>query len=192
MKYRYLAAMTVFAFIFAASAAAQNKAANFAGTWELDLSKSKLGERGGMIESQTLTVTQTDKEITIQTATKRTPPPADAAPNTRGGGRMGGGGFGRGFGGGDSATTYALDGKETKAEIEGRMGKIPVTLKAKADGSKLQLSSSSTFTGQMGDVTMTTKEKWELSSDGKTLTVETERSSPRGSESTTKVFTKKS
>jgi hypothetical protein len=44
----------------------------------------------------------------------------------------------------------------------------------------------------MGDVTMTTKEKWELSSDGKTLTVETERSSPRGSESTTKIYTKKS
>jgi hypothetical protein len=44
----------------------------------------------------------------------------------------------------------------------------------------------------MGDVTTTTKEKWELSADGKTLTVNVERSTPRGDESATKVFTRAS
>ena len=169
----------------AISAAAQDKTANFSGTWELDVAKSKLGDRA-MIESQTLTVTQTDKDITIKTDTKRTPPPADAAASPRAGGRMGGG-----FGGGDDNVTYTLDGKEVKTEVDGRMGKMPVTRSAKISGGKLQISSSRTFTGQNGEMTMTNKEKWELSSDGKTLTINAERSGMRGAESTTKVFNKK-
>ena len=48
-----------------------------------------------------------------------------------------------------------------------------------------------TFSGQMGDVTRTTKETWSLSDDGKTLTVNRETSSPRGTNSTTMVFVKK-
>ncbi len=185
MKRNYFFAAIISLFVFGIAVSAQDKTANYAGTWTLDVSKSKLGERS-MIEGQTLTVTQTDKEITIQTATKRTPPPADAQQGARMGGRMGGGMMG----GGDGTTTYSLDGKDTKKEIDGRMGKIPVTLKAKTEGGKLHLTSSSTFTGPNGEVTTTTKEKWELSKDGKTLTVDTERSTPRGTESTTKVFMK--
>ena len=83
--------------IFAAAAFAQ-KAPNFGGTWTLDVSKSKLGDRNN-IESQTLTVTQSDKDIKIETATKRTPPP-------NGGGGGGGGGFGGG--GGNSGGRYSL------------------------------------------------------------------------------------
>jgi hypothetical protein len=185
MKRKFVLAAVISLFVLAISAAAQDKATNFSGAWELDVSKSKLGERA-MIESQTLTVTQTDKDITIQTATKRTPPPADAAPNGRGGGRMGGG-----FGGGDNTLTFTLDGKETKTEVEGRMGKMPVTQKAKWDGAKLQLSTSRSFNGPDGEMTMTTKDKWELSSDGKTLTINSERSGMRGNESSTKVYSKK-
>src|SRR3954466_2730632 len=97
---RNIFAMAVFSVMaFTISAAAQDKTANFSGTWNLDVAKSKLGERA-MIESQTLTVTQTDKDITIKTDTKRTPPPADATPNARGGGGRGG------FGGGDDNVTY--------------------------------------------------------------------------------------
>jgi len=39
-------------------------------------------------------------------------------------------------------------------------------------------------------MTFTTKETWELGADGKTLTVNTERTTMRGTDSTTKVFTK--
>lgn len=184
MKSKFVLAAVFSMFLLAITAAAQDKATNFAGTWQLDVSKSKLGDRA-MIESQTLTVNQTDKDITIQTATKRTPPPADAAPNGRGGGRMGGG-----FGGGDNTVTFTLDGKETKTDVEGRMGKMPVTQKAKWDGGMLQLSTSRTFNGPDGEMTMTTKDKWELSSDGKTLTVNSERSGMRGSESSTKIYSK--
>ncbi len=184
MKSRSLFAVLFAVAAFAAAASAQNKAVNFSGTWELDVARSKLGERS-MIESQALTVNQTDKDITIQTVTKRTPPPASAAGNERRGGRGGG------FGGGDNNVTYTLDGKETKTEIEGRMGKIPVTRKAKIDAGKLQLSSSTTFSGPNGDITNSNKEKWELSADGKTLTVTAEREGMRGTESTTRVYTKK-
>ncbi|MGH8475963.1 MAG: hypothetical protein ACRER2_09365, partial [Methylococcales bacterium] len=71
-------------------------------------------------------------------------------------------------------------------------GSIPVTLKAKFDGGKLQFSRSSTFSSPMGEVTISTKETWGLGADGNTLTVNVERSTPRGNESATKVFTKKS
>ena len=184
MKSRSLFAVLFALSSFAAAASAQNKAVNFSGTWELDVARSKLGERS-MIESQTLTVSQTDKDITIQTATRRTPPPASSAGIERRGGRGGG------FGGGDNNVTYTLDGKETRTEIEGRMGKIPVTRKAKIEIGKLQLSSSSTFTGPNGDVTNSSKENWELSADGKTLTINAEREGMRGTGSTTRVYTKK-
>jgi len=171
--------------IFATAAFAQ-KAPNFSGTWTLDVSKSKLGDRNN-IESQTLTVTQSDKDIKIETATKRTPPP-------NGGGGGGGGGFGGGGGmgrGGDGPATYTLDGKEMKMDVAGPGGNnIPVTMSGKIDGGKLMLSRSSTFNGQNGAISTSSKETWELSSDGKTLTVNAERVSPRGTDLTTKVFTK--
>lgn len=167
-------------------AASAQKTTDFSGTWNLDVAKSKLGDRN-MIESQTLTVTQTAADITIQPATKRLPPPADAPMG--GGGRPGG--MGGGMGGGDMATTYTLDGKDKTVEQDTPMGKIPVIFKAKVDGAKLTLSSSRTFSGPMGEVTMTTKEAWELSADGNTLTINVERVSPRGTDTTTKVFVKK-
>lgn len=174
--------------LFAMAVSAQNTTPNFGGTWNLDVAKSKLGERN-TIETQTMTVTQTDKDIKIETKTTRKAPP-EGAPT---GGGMGGGrpgGMGGGMGG-DMPTTYTLDGKETKTEVQGPMGAMPVALKAKFDGGKLNLSRSSTFNGPMGEVTMTTKETWELSSDGNTLTVNTTRTTMRGDETTTKVFAKK-
>ena len=181
--------LAAFVCLMALSAVAQDKkATDFSGTWTLDASKSKLDERA-RIESMTLTVTQTDKDIKVETATKRLPPP-EGAGNGQGNGQ--GVGMGRGgFGGGDGATTYTLDGKETTTEVEGRMGKVPVKLKGELDGGKLKLSRSMTFSGQMGEITTTTKETWSLSEDGKTLTVKRDMESPRGTNSSEMVFTKK-
>ena len=157
--------------------------ADFSGKWTLDVAKSKLGERNN-IETQTLTVAQTANDIKIDTATKRAAPPAGAP---GGGGGMGGG-MGRGA---DGPATYVLDGKDVKTEIPGPGGAtVPVTINAKIDGGKLVLSSSRTFTTPNGAITSTTKETWELSADGKTLTVNVERTSPRGTDTTTKVFVK--
>ena len=170
-----------FVFCLAAIAVQAQKAADFSGKWTLDVPKSKLGERNS-IESQTMTVTQTAADIKIETATKRAAPPA---------GGPGGGGGGRGFGGGDMPATYTLDGTEVKSEVDGPGGaKIPVSMTGKFEGGKLVLTRSSTFNGPNGEVKTTGKETWELSADGKTLTVNTERTSFRGTDSTTKVFTK--
>ena len=181
--------LMAFVCLTAFSAFAQDKkATDFSGSWTLDVSKSKLGERS-RIESMTMTVTQTDKDIKIETATKRLPPP-EGVGNGQGGGM--GRGMGRGgFGGGDGTNTYTLDGKETSIEEEGRMGKIPVKLKAELDGGKLKLSAVRTINTPNGEVSVTTRETWALSEDGKTLTVKRDTESPRGTNSSEMVFTKK-
>ena len=178
-NFMFAAALSLFVFAFTVSA---QKATNFAGTWTLDVSKSKLGDRN-MIESQVLTVTQTDKDIKLAPATKRMAPPAGAP---TGGGRMGGG-----MGGGDTTNTYTLDGKETTIETESPMGKVPTKLTGKWDGAKLILASSSTFNTPNGEMTRSTKETWSLSADSNTLTIDAESTSPRGTNTSQKVFAKK-
>ena len=178
-----LACLSLVVFTFAASA---QKATDFSGTWTLDLSKSKLSDREkSSIESQTMVVTQTATDLKVETTTKRTPPPADApAGGPPGGGRMGGGGM---MGGGDGTTTYTLDGKEAKSEMQGPMGSMQMSTKAKLDGGKLEITR--TVGTPMGD--RVTSEKWSLNTDG-TLSVESQRPNrDGGTDTTTKVFTKK-
>lgn len=182
MKRNFLFAAVLTLFVMAVSVSAQ-KAVSFSGTWTLDVSKSKLGERNN-IESQTLTVVQSDKDIKITTATKRAAPPAGAPAG--GGGRPGGG-----MGGGDSTVSYNLDGKEVTIEQETQMGKIPVKMTGKSEGGKITLATSRTFSTPNGDVTSTSKEIWSLSADGNTLTIDRESTSPRGTNSTQSVYTKK-
>lgn len=185
IKFVFAAALALFVFAFAVSA--QEKVTSFAGVWTLDVSKSKLDERA-RIESMTLTVAQTDKDITIESKTVRAARPEGSPGGTGGGAGMGRGG---GFGNGDATTTYSLAGKETTVEQESPMGKVPVTMKAKLEGGKLSLSSSRTFTGPNGAMTATTTEAWTLGEDGKTLTVAREQTTPRGTSSSTMVLTKK-
>lgn len=179
----------------AAAVSAQDKSVNFSGAWELDAAKSKLGERA-RIESMTMNVAHTEKEIKIESTTKRAERPEG---EMRGGGDDNGGGrrgMGRGAGmvggGGTQSATYSLDGKEVKIEQDSPMGRVPVSLKAKfeKDG-KLKLSSSRTFETPVGSMTMKVKEAWSLSPDGKTLTVTREQETPRGNVSTELVFIKK-
>lgn len=187
MKKNFVFAAILSLCVCAVAASAQDKMAkpaNFSGTWTLDVSKSKLGDRN-MIESQTLAVVHTEKEIKVTPTTKRMSPPAGAPAG--GGGRMSGG-----MGGGDTTTTYTLDGKETTVEMDTQMGKVPVKYTGKMGDGKLWLGSSRTMNTQMGEMTMTSKETWSLSADGNTLTIDGESTSPRGTNSTQKVFTKKS
>ena len=166
---------------------AQSTPTDFSGTWDLDVSKSKI-TAPSYIQSMTLTVTQTASELKVVTKMERGPRPAGAPSGPGTGGGMG---RGSGFGGGDQTSAYPLDGKESTVEIEGPNGKIPVKYKGSISGGKANLAQSRTFTGAMGEVTMTTKDVWSLSADGKTLTIERESTSPRGTNSSTLVFTKK-
>ena len=172
--------------LLAISALAQDKKVDYSGNWTLDLSKSKLDERV-RIESMTMNVTQIEKDLKIETTIKRMPPPevvGGGQGNGIGSGRGGGGGFGRGGFGNDGITTYSLDGKETKA------GEITRKAKVENDG-KLKLNSSRSFETPNGAISITTKDTWSLSADGKTLTVKRDMETPRGTNSSEMVFTKK-
>ncbi|MGI8789045.1 MAG: hypothetical protein ACR2HG_14990 [Pyrinomonadaceae bacterium] len=178
--------MAIFSlFLAVAAVSAQEKTTDYSGNWELDVSKSKLGDRL-RIESMTMNVSQTDKELKVESTVKRAARPEG---DTNGGGMNRGGGMGRGDG--TQTVTYSLDGKETKAATGGQMGG-EATLKAKVEkDGKLKLTSSRTFSGQMGEMTITTKETWELTDGGKTLKVTRDTETPRGSQSAEMVFNKK-
>ncbi len=170
--------LTLIFCLSAVAAFAQSKP-DFSGEWSLDTVKSRLDERM-RVESMTLTVTQTEKELTTVTTTKRVIP-ADGGGMNRGGGMSGDG----------QVMKYSLEGKETEAQVGGMMAGT-ATLKASlgADG-KLKLSSVRNVSTQMGDVTITTKETWELADEGKTLKVSRTSETPRGTNSSEMVFTKK-
>ena len=168
--------------VLAVSAAAP---ANFAGTWTLDKAKSQ-GLSQGMqnAESVTWTITQDDKQISIDSKTVAGQPPAGAA--------AGGGGGGRGMGGGmGGPRTFTLDGKEATADAGGQMGGTNTTkATSSSDGKTLELSSVRTGSFNGNDFKATTVEKLSLSGDGKVLTVVRHSESPRGTQDSTLVFIK--
>jgi hypothetical protein len=176
--------------LLAALGASAQKTATFSGHWTLDPAQSKLGDRA-RVEAMTMDVVQTAKDIKVDTKTTRAQQTEAPATNPTGATGGMGRGFGRGFGGGDSTFTYTLDGKETATQVEGPMGPMPVKLTAKLDAGKLNLSSSRTFNGPNGEISIVTKETWSLSPDGKTLTVSRETTSPRGAATMDLVFVKK-
>ncbi len=183
-------------FAVAVSAAAPT---NFAGTWALDKSKSKLPEMMANIESMTLTVTQDDKQITVENKISGAGggggqgsggPGAGGPPGGQGGpGGGGGGGRGRGMGMGMPSATYKLDGSETTVDSPGgRPGSATLKAEWKDGGKALELSNVRKFNTPDGERTMTTKEHWMLSEDGKMLTIERSSESPRGSHKFTLVL----
>lgn len=177
----------VFTMVFAAAVFAQdtavsvkqNKTTNFSGKWALDLTNSKLDERAQNIESMTLTVSQTDTELKVESSTKR------AERENTGGQMRRGGGFG-----GDSQTIYTLDGKETVTDMAGAMGgKMTAKATVEKDG-RLKLVQTREMKTQMGSRSMKMTETWLLSPDGKTLTIKRDMETPRGTNSSEMVFTK--
>lgn len=184
--------LTMLFCLLAISAFAQNKKTNdFSGSWTLDVGKSKLDERA-RVESMTLNVSQTEKELKVESATKRAPTPEGemaGGGQPRGGG-MGGGRMGGGFGG-DGTAVYNLDGKETTSEISGGQMTGKSAMKADFAGDKMKLTTTRKINSQMGDLTLVTKETWELMDGGKTLKVVRESETPRGNTTTEMIFTKK-
>ncbi len=150
---------------------------NFAGNWELDVSRSKLPETM-QIESMTLTVVQTEKELSVQTATKRA---------------RGGMGNPMRRGDGNQTVIYSLEGKEINAEIgSGAMaGRETRRASVTSDG-KLSLTLMRNFNRETGGaVTLKTNDTWELMDEGKTLKVIRYMETPRGATNAELYFTKK-
>lgn len=165
--------------LFALAAPTLAQSTDFSGKWVLDLSKSKPDDRS-RISEQTITVTQSGMDFKRETVSKRTPPP---------GGGQGMGGRG-GFGGGDGTESLKLDGKEITVQVDSPMGPTPMTKKAEIKGGKLQISSTRTMNTQMGEFTITTREEWSMSADGKTLTIKNSVESARGTMTSEMVYNK--
>ena len=166
----FAAAIAVLALAFAVSA---QKTADLSGKWTLDLAKSELGQQAAMIKSQTLTITQAGTSFKVSTQTERNAPPDGGG----GGGRPAGGG-----GGGGGEQTYTLDGKEVSTERQTPQGAVTTKTKAEQAGNKVTITS--VFPTPNGDMKST--QTYELSADGKSLTVT--RESARGT--TKSVYTK--
>jgi hypothetical protein len=165
MRKMFLVAGLAAAFLLLVVAASAQKA-NFAGTWSLDKSKSQgLSPRMMGADKVTLTITQDDKTISLDTKIE--------------GGQPAGGGGGGGMGGGRGPagpTTYNLDGNEVTSDVTFGQNTGKRTMKATMSGGTLELMSKTSFTGQDGTerVNLTTQ-KLSLSGDGKTLTIVTHR-----------------
>jgi hypothetical protein len=168
---------------FALATVAAGAAANFAGTWNLDKTKSQgLSQRMQGADSVTWIITQDDKTIAIESKVEGGQPPA-------GGGGGGGGGGPRPMG----PQSYNLDGKE--ATSDQTFGQVTGKLTAKATwaGNDLELSRKTSFTGQDGTERVSTStQKLSLSADGKVLTAVVHSEGGRGGPTdSTLVFNKK-
>jgi hypothetical protein len=95
---------------------------------------------------------------------------------------------------------YSLDGKETLLQVEAREsgagrpsqpgGSIAFKANWKKGGKTLELQSNRKFETPEGERSMTSKDRWELSEDGNTLTVQRTIDMPMGVEEVKLVFTK--
>lgn len=166
----FAAFLSLFVLATVASAQKADKAAAFSGTWNLDTSKSDDAVKT-RFKSQTLTITQDAENFKVSTKSEMADPPAGGGGGAGGagggGGRPGGGGFGGGGGGGDQSYSFT---KETSTERKSQDGSMTFTTKTKAtlSGNKVTVDST-TSGGPNGDTKSSTT--YELSSDGKTLTV---------------------
>jgi len=154
---------------FAVAVVASSAAANFAGTWTLDKTKSQgLSPRMAGADKVTWTITQDAATISIDSKVEGGQPPA-------GGGGMGGGRPPAG------PTAYKLDGSEVTSDMTFGQATGKQTLKATWAGAALELSRKTSFTGQDGtERVSTTTQKLSLSGDGKVLTAAVHSEGGRG------------
>ena len=191
MKKLFLGMGLLSVFAFAALASSAIAPANFAGTWKLDKAKSTgLNPNQLSAESIVWTITQDDKQITIDSKVTPGQPPAGAPAAPPAGGPGSGGGGGRG-GGMAGPRTYTLDGKEVSSEAGGQMGGTNSLKSSWAnDGKTLELTSVRTVNREGTEFKSTTTDKMSLSADGKILTVERHSESSRGSLDSMLLFNK--
>jgi hypothetical protein len=142
---------------------------NFAGTWSLDKQKSE-GLQGPMADIDvTMTVTQDDKTLTVETKYK----------------------------GGDreipaQKITYKLDGSETQADFGGMLpGKGTISGKWVSDGKQLELHTVRNVNIQGNEATVKVNETWDLKEAGKVLQVNRSLDFGQGQLESKLIFNKK-
>ena len=166
------AASLVALLVVAANAAAQGAGKvsmqdiNFAGTWVLDAAKSEGLPQG---VEETMTVKQEKDKFTVESKMKS--PRGERTMNM----------------------DFAADGKEGPFTM--RMGPNELTGKRTAkwgaDATTVEITETADVpTPDGGTASVKTWRKWALSADGKTLTAEETRTSPRGEQKMKRVYTK--
>ena len=169
MNSRIMSLSLVACFVLASGigAGAVTQKPDFTGTWVLDKSKSE-----GIPPSleQTVKVVQSGDRIDVET--KSVSDQGEQVINS----------------------SYTLNGKEAKVTLPGPMpgmtAKGRQTAKWSADGSVFESEDVGTFDTPYGPATIKTKRTWQLSADGKTLTVALTREGPISMKSK-RVFVKK-
>jgi hypothetical protein len=155
--------------LFAAVAAAAAKP-NFAGTWVLDAANSEGGggPQGGAMPEETMTIKQDGDKLTVERKIKGQQ--GERTVND----------------------SYTADGKEGEFTMQMRGGETKGKRISKwsADGNVLEVNDKASFDTPQGAVTTESNAKWSLSADGKTLTVEGTRTTPRGEQKFKRVYTK--
>lgn len=172
--------------VFAASVGFAQPASDYAGKWSLDVKASELDQRS-MVESMTLTVSATEKDISVTTESVRQQRQGQGGAGGQGGR---GQGMGPGLMPGDGTVKYNLDGKAVKDTQEMQMGNIELTLTGKASATGLSLVTERKMSSPVGEISLKTSENWSLSDGGKTLTIKREMDTPRGKMNSVLVFRK--
>lgn len=168
MRSRFAAAgATLAAFVLVAVSVAAAAKPNFAGSWTLDASKSECGQRG--CGTETMTVKQDGDKLDVER--KITTPQGERT----------------------TSDSYVADGKEGDFTMQmmGNSQKGKRTVKWSADASALEIKETASFqTPDGGTANLETSSKWTISGDGKTLTIEQTRTSPRGTQTSKRIFNK--
>jgi hypothetical protein len=166
MKGKTLVAGFVGLMLLAGIAIAGSKA-NFSGTWVMDKSKSE-GVPPEM--EQTMTVAQDGDKLTVETNLIT----GDEKHSVKDG--------------------YTLSGATedfTPRYGPNLTGKGKRTAKWTADGNGFEVSEDAKLETPDGDANITMKRKWQLSADGKTLTIELTFNGPNGEVNSKRTFIKK-
>jgi hypothetical protein len=171
MRSKFAAAgVALAAFVLVAAVAVAAAKPNYTGTWVLDASKSEGvgGPQGGPAAEETMTIKQDGDKLTVERKIKG-----------QQGERV-------------QNDTYTADGKETDftMQMRGNETKGKRISKWSADGGALEVNDKASFDTPQGSMSMTSSAKWTLSADGKTLTVEGTRTTPRGEQKSKRVYTK--
>lgn len=160
LKFRTMCALILLAMSIAAYGQAKSPVPKFAGTWVLNRAKSE-GLTGGLGDAEVrLIVTQDGKQIGAEQKT-----------------------IIRGREQPSREMNYRLDGSETEAEVVRPLaGTMKLTAKWIESSKTLELNSTITGDSEGKQVTITTKEQWQLIGKGNALKIERTRHSPQGTQ----------
>jgi hypothetical protein len=166
-------ASVALAFSVAVTLTAATKTVDYSGKWTLDRAASKsLPHMYDKVSAHKIDVAQTATKFTVAIDITRT----EGAPIQQ-------------------TLDFDLTGKPTQAETTvhtpGGDRKLPMTLKGsvREDG-RVEVTEEREMRGPDGAVTATTYELWDISADGRTLTVHRKDTMPRGTFEYDMVFTR--